>query len=266
MDFPRTSSESADSADYYRAALAQLQSHSWTLENYERQRRVRLHRGDVVTAIICLGCAILTLEPATNQWLKASSVGQFFASVQVEQSALGVRSEPQPNSLQKPVPSAGGEIKFANPHPGARITSRFAPCKKPDKSDCRIHPVTEEEKSHTGLDLSIARGAPILAAADGVVVYTVTNCRESGTPQSMDCGGGYGNFIEIQHEAGYSTLYAHLQNVYVSKGMNVVAEQAIGTEGSTGQSSGAHLHFEIRNGLEALDPLKYFPNTWKDWK
>lgn len=254
MDFPSKSDESAGD---YTAALAQFQSHSRTLENYERQRRVRLHRGDGVTALICLVCAIATLEPATNQWLKASPVGQFFASVQVEQLAP---------IAQKPVSSSGGEIKFSNPHPGARITSRFAPCKNPDKSDCRIHPTTKEEKKHTGLDLSIARGAPILAAADGVVVYTVTSCRESSTPQSMDCGGGYGNFIEIQHDSGYSTLYAHLQNVYVSKGMNVVAGQAIGTEGSTGQSSGAHLHFEIRQGLEALDPLKYFPNTWKDWK
>lgn len=165
----------------------------------------------------------------------------------------------------KPEQKSG--IKFSNPHPGARITSRYAPCRNPDKSDCRIHPVTEEEKEHTGLDLSIAIGAPILAAADGEVVFTVADCVQGTSAEIRSCGGGYGNFVEIKHDNGYSTLYAHLHTVNVQKGMRVVAEQVIGTEGSTGQSSGGHLHFEIRKGVEHFDPLKYFPeNTWKNWK
>lgn len=250
--------DSTRTPDDYRAAIAQLESNTRIIQNYQQARAVRLQRGDVLTAAICLGCAIAALEPATNQWLKASPLGQFFASAQVEQVSADQKEV-------KPEPQTSG-INFSNPHPGARITSRYAPCKKPDKSDCRIHPVTEEEKKHTGLDLSIAIGAPILAAADGEVVYTVANCFQGTSSKARSCGGGYGNFIEIKHAEDYSTLYAHLQNVYVQQGSKVVAGQVIGTEGSTGQSSGGHLHFEIRDGLEPIDPLKYFPNTWKDWK
>lgn len=251
MDFLRT-----PTTDYYDA-IAQLQSNSRIIQDYQQARRVRRHRGDVVTAVVCLGCALATLEPATNQWLKASPVGQFFASVKVEQQA---QEEVKPEQKTS-------EIKFSNPHPGARITSRYAPCRNQDKSDCRIHPVTEETKQHTGLDLSIAIGAPILAAADGVVVYTVENCFQGTSSQARNCGGGYGNFVEIQHEYGYSTLYAHLHTVQVQKGMQVTAGQVIGTEGSTGESSGGHLHFEMRRGLDHFDPLDFFPkNTWKNWR
>lgn len=97
---------------------------------------------------------------------------------------------------------------------------------------------------HKGLDIS-NRAAPGIAAADGGRVIV------AGWPD----GWGYGNRVVIDHGNGYQTLYAHLAKIYVSAGQSVSRGQVIGQMGSTGRSSGIHLHFEvIRNGVY-LDPL-----------
>jgi len=96
---------------------------------------------------------------------------------------------------------------------------------------------------HYGIDIGNKRGTPIVAAASGVVTKVLSSCKEGNS----SCGGRYGNYVLIQHPNGTSTMYAHLNNVSVSVGVSVSQGQNIGTLGSTGRSTGPHLHFEVRN-------------------
>lgn len=96
---------------------------------------------------------------------------------------------------------------------------------------------------HYGVDIGNKRGTPIVAAASGTVIKTVSYCVEG----KSSCGGRYGNYVEILHSNGTKTFYAHLSKVSVSVGQSVSQGQQIGTMGSTGRSTGSHLHFEIEN-------------------
>ena len=99
---------------------------------------------------------------------------------------------------------------------------------------------------HAGIDIAAPIGTPILAAASGVVDYSSWN------------DGGYGNMIDIRHADGTITRYAHMNELYVKEGQTVDQGQTIGAMGSTGFSTGPHLHFEIRpNGGSAIDPMSF---------
>ena len=105
---------------------------------------------------------------------------------------------------------------------------------------------------HTGLDVGVGLGTPVSAAADGVVVLAGTNV----------VGGrvvGYGTYVVIAHGGGLYTLYGHLSRLGVATGDRVRAGQVIGLSGSTGNSTGPHLHFEVRVGSEPVDPQPYLP-------
>jgi len=105
---------------------------------------------------------------------------------------------------------------------------------------------TSFERWHTGIDLTSRSGRNIFASASG---------RVSGVYRGW--GGGYGNHIIISHGDGYSTLYGHLSQINVSSGQWVNQGQVIGIMGSTGWSTGVHLHFEIRKNGAAQNPLQY---------
>ena len=126
---------------------------------------------------------------------------------------------------------------FVLPITGAAISSGFG---------WRVHPITGERKLHKGVDFAAPTGAPIFAAADGIVTY-------AGWTDD-----GYGNVVELSHDNGAITLYAHTNKVYVSKGQVINKGQAIAEVGSTGRSTGPHLHFEIQpDGRTAVDPMDY---------
>lgn len=101
--------------------------------------------------------------------------------------------------------------------------------------------------THYGIDIVADGGAPVYAAADGIA-YVV----------SGEFFYGYGNAVIIQHDGGYFTLYAHADSIHVQDGEKVTAGQHIADVGNTGFSTGYHLHFEVREGAEAVDPMKYF--------
>ncbi|MDX2255975.1 MAG: peptidoglycan DD-metalloendopeptidase family protein [Pseudanabaenaceae cyanobacterium bins.39] len=110
----------------------------------------------------------------------------------------------------------------------------------------RIHPITGEKRLHKGVDFAAPTGTPIFAAADGIVT-------DAGWTED-----GYGNIVELKHEDGSVTLYAHTNKVYVSKGQVVKQGQAIAEVGSTGRSTGPHLHFELQpDGHTPVDPMDY---------
>jgi murein DD-endopeptidase MepM/ murein hydrolase activator NlpD len=108
----------------------------------------------------------------------------------------------------------------------------------------------EDEENHTGIDFVAPYGTDVFAAADG----TVTLCRISRTV-------GYGNEIVINHSFGYSTRYAHLQEILINEGDMVKRGQLIGRVGSSGRSTGPHLHYEVRYENRAVNPITYFTSN-----
>ena len=117
-----------------------------------------------------------------------------------------------------------------------RITNYFGPAE---------HPFTHTWYLHKGIDIGYGFGKPILAAANGKVV-------ERGYEPL-----GFGNYFIIRHNYGFITKYAHLNDVYVDEGDIVTQGQVVGAMGSTGLSTGPHLHFEVRIGSQVVDPEKF---------
>ena len=112
----------------------------------------------------------------------------------------------------------------------------------------RIDPVYKTVKFHPGLDFSAPQGTPIYATAEGTV-QTAGNL-----------GNGYGNHIVIQHGYSYSTLYGHMSRIKAKRGQRVQRGEVIGYVGSTGKSTGSHLHYEVFKGRKRLDPIYFFYN------
>ncbi|MBX3022339.1 MAG: M23 family metallopeptidase [Bdellovibrionales bacterium] len=100
-------------------------------------------------------------------------------------------------------------------------------------------------RPHQGLDLGGAMGAPILAAHEGVVIYTGRDFR------------GFGNMVLIEYDRRWATLYGHLSQIGVREGQTVLPGDVIGKMGRTGRASGVHLHFELMKNRLPVDPLPY---------
>lgn len=112
----------------------------------------------------------------------------------------------------------------------------------------RVDPISGEVKTHGGTDIAAPLGTPILAAADGVVVTATWH-------------NSYGYYVKIKHDDTYSTLYAHCSALHVSAGQTVKQGQVIADCGSTGYSTGPHLHYEvIQNGVRVNALLFYIAN------
>ena len=131
------------------------------------------------------------------------------------------------------------ETGYLWPLPGCyRLSSQFG---------YRIHPITGVAHSHTGIDIPASGGTPILAAKSGQVVTSAYHY-------------SYGNYVVIDHGNGNSTLYAHMSSRAVSEGQMVTQGQVIGYVGTTGSSTGNHLHFEVRDNYTRVDPESKFPS------
>ncbi|MBO4450359.1 MAG: peptidoglycan DD-metalloendopeptidase family protein [Clostridiales bacterium] len=135
--------------------------------------------------------------------------------------------------------------KFRWPTYNHQVTSEYG---------YRIHPVYQDKRFHSGIDIASGYGAAIMAAGDGVVILV------SKPVQGQNTGGsGYGNYCIIDHGGGYTTLYGHARSIYVKVGQKVKAGKKIGEVGSTGTSTGSHLHFEVRKNGTPVNPLRYLP-------
>jgi murein DD-endopeptidase MepM/ murein hydrolase activator NlpD len=129
-----------------------------------------------------------------------------------------------------------GALPFGRPMPGeVELTSGFG---------YRIDPFTRGPAMHTGLDFRAEFGAPVRASGAGQVI-------------AAEYAGGYGNMVEIDHGNGVSTRYGHLSSIAVSPGDTVEAGAILGRAGSTGRSTGPHLHYETRIDGEAVDPQRF---------
>ncbi|MBO5454573.1 MAG: peptidoglycan DD-metalloendopeptidase family protein [Clostridia bacterium] len=141
-------------------------------------------------------------------------------------------SEPVKNIIKvgtKPKPKTAATGRFMRPISGGYVSSAFG---------------SRSRGYHTGIDYALSYGSPIYAA-------------DGGTVTSAGWGGGYGYMIKINHGNGYETLYAHCSKLAVKSGTKVAKGQVIAYVGSTGNSTGPHLHFEIRKNGSYLNPAKY---------
>jgi murein DD-endopeptidase MepM/ murein hydrolase activator NlpD len=144
-----------------------------------------------------------------------------------------------------PFPTSAGhstKYRFIWPNPTGVITQGFGP------STLAFEPsFAGFSHFHTGVDVAAPQGTPILAADDGVVALV-----GMGTT-------GYGNYVVLAHAGGVTTLYGHLLAATVKQGDRIKQGQVIGLEGSTGNSTGPHVHFEVRINSQPVNPLSYLP-------
>ena len=162
---------------------------------------------------------------------------------EIEQAATATPT-PVPVITTAPATSTTGQLQW--PTWSRSVGSEFG---------YRIHPIYGDQRFHNGIDIENGFGDTICAAASGTVSYVEYPC-----PNSNTGGSGYGNYLIIDHGNGLCTLYAHCQSITVNSGDYVSCGQAIGTVGSTGGSTGAHLHFEVRSGGPwgtPVDPRAY---------
>ena len=139
------------------------------------------------------------------------------------------------------------QYRFIWPIPTATLTQPFGP-----SAFWFEPPYGGYPHFHTGIDISAASGTPVLAADDGVVLL-------AGASVVNGVLVGYGNYVVIAHTGGLTTLYGHLLGISVHVGDRVSQGQMIGAEGSTGNSTGAHLHFELRQNNAPIDPAPLLP-------
>lgn len=179
-------------------------------------------RGTSITKTILVTLAIAQLVQPIWMPIENSPPARFISKVFVPTSS------PAPN---KPKPK---KLSFVLPGSG-RITSGY--------SHARQHPKIGKVRPHWGIDIAARTGDPVRAAEDGTVSF-------SGVK------GGYGNTVQINHGNGWGTLYAHNSRNLVKKGDKVIKGRQIAEAGSTGLSTGPHIHFEVRRGGVPIDPLK----------
>lgn len=117
----------------------------------------------------------------------------------------------------------------------------------------RVHPIYNIKKFHYGLDFTAPIGTPIYATGDGIIEYSILSTDKLSR--------GYGNLIIIDHEYGYKTLYAHLSRFNIKKGDKIERGKIIGYVGSSGLSTGPHLHYEVIKDGKKVNPINYLFNS-----
>jgi murein DD-endopeptidase MepM/ murein hydrolase activator NlpD len=174
--------------------------------------------------------AIMAAEDEANDY-----IDQLVAELEAEKAAAAAAAAAAANANVSSSANANGSFLW----PVASyvyVSSRFG---------LRIHPITGVQKTHTGMDIASNQGTAVYASDGGTVTLAGWN-------------GGYGNCIMIDHGNGYVTLYGHLSAINVSQGQTVSQGETIGLVGSTGNSTGPHLHFEVLQNGTRIDPEQFF--------
>ncbi|WP_088890658.1 peptidoglycan DD-metalloendopeptidase family protein [Leptolyngbya ohadii] len=222
-----------------RTALAELQKAAMAIERQRRQ--VEGQRNQV---------ALLTQElqaQKTEYQAQAASQQELINRLRQDRQALEAAEEQLARDSRnlailiqrlaggdRSRPAIIGTGQMGYPSIG-EITSSFG---------YRIHPILGYKRFHAGIDFGADTGSPIYAADSGVVLFA-------------GWYGGYGQSVIIDHGNSLTTLYAHASELYVSEGQSIQQGQVIAAIGSTGLSTGPHLHFEVRQNGEPVDPLNY---------
>ena len=198
--------------------------------------RLESDRRSYVAMVQTLEADSLNLEEELRRIAAEERAAQLAAERQAARDAAAAAARvaaaaPPPAPDPPAAPSTGAMVWPAN----GPVTSDFG---------WRTHPIFGTRRFHAGIDIGAGYGVPIVAAQDGVVV--------SAGPY-----GGYGNAVALDHGGGLATFYAHQASVAVSSGESVSQGQVIGYVGSTGYSTGPHLHFEVRVNGSPTDPMQY---------
>ncbi len=211
----------------------------------EQDSQIRLLAGlDAVDQEILqagIGGPGLTTLDAHPLWQFDSAVGKDAFAVEYDLSALERRARMLAASLSEAMDSLQSHRDLLESTPSilpvtGAITSRF--------TNSRMHPILHRALPHEGVDISAPHGSPILAAAKGTVVYA-----------GWLVGLGY--TVEIDHGYGYLTRYGHASKILVRRGQRVKRGEVIAQVGSTGISTSPHLHYEVRIGGRAVNPMNY---------
>ena len=225
-----------------RHVLDDLKQRKAKVENYQVQ--VKQKTAEVAT---WKWQAALVHERTNNQRVvvakQLTSVRDEQAGLEAELDALERDSAAVESMLRRMETTVAGRRRYHTVYAGGlggmlpvdgRITSPFG---------WRIHPITHMRRLHTGVDIAAPYGTPIHATGGGEVIYAGWR-------------GGYGNAVIIDHGGGRATLYGHMSSIAVATGQVVAKEQVIGHVGSTGVSTGPHVHYELRiNGVPVAPPL-----------
>ncbi|WP_301750930.1 M23 family metallopeptidase [uncultured Erythrobacter sp.] len=153
----------------------------------------------------------------------------------MERTSPTFGSSAEVTAYSSPIPQRAVSVPSRMPLEGASLTSGFG---------MRTHPVLGGRRAHAGIDLAAPTGTPVYATADGVI-------------GRADWYSSYGLYISINHGAAMETRYAHLSRLAVAAGDNVKKGDLIGYVGSTGRSTGPHLHYEVRVEGLAVNPIPY---------
>jgi len=174
------------------------------------------------------------VEKEQKKEQKAEQKTEPKAEPQKEQQAEPKKEQPKTEPKKEDTKTGNNNIPSGKPCTYTRISSPFGE---------RIHPVYGRKSFHKGVDLAAPNGTPIYATADGIVAFAgVCN--------------GYGNFIKLNHQNGYKTGYAHMSRMVVKTNDKVKKGDLIGYVGSTGTSTGNHLHYEVYYNDQVTDPAK----------
>jgi murein DD-endopeptidase MepM/ murein hydrolase activator NlpD len=190
---------------------------------------------------------VIFVPPPLTQSIKGQPAPQPLPAAKIEPAASATPAQPV-----KPIPAANG----GNQSPVASIYPLTNPAPITSRFGWRTHPLTGNRRFHSGLDIAAPSGSPVVATGAGTVI-------------SAGWNGGYGKAVIIQHSDTQQTLYGHLSEVSVQAGQTIAQGTVIGLVGSTGNSTGPHLHFESRmpniaGVWSAVDPtqeIKYAVDT-----
>ena len=179
--------------------------------------------------------AALSVAATSSSTVHTGSVDEEFSSLFTSWEDLEAGGRVTMAGDVMAAPKVAIAVPSRMPVDGVTLTSGYG---------MRNHPILRQRRQHNGVDLAAPSGTPVFATADGMV----------GMAQYYS---SYGNYVQIEHGGAMQTRYAHLSSYTVSEGENVSKGDLIGYVGSTGRSTGPHLHYEVRVEGEAVNPIPY---------
>jgi len=232
--------EQVKQRDLLNSELAQLRALQAQQEASMAQLQVKIYQTQV--ELSRLNTQSTQLAQAVTDMLQQQQDAIISAAMQAVWTQVQLWA--QSNDVGQ-IPASSGhstKYRFIWPEPQAQVSQPFGP-----STFWFEPPYGKYPHFHTGIDLVEPFGSPVFAADDGVVALVGSS------------GGGYGNYVVIAHSGGLDTLYGHLATALVKVGQTVTQGTPVGLEGSTGNSTGAHLHFELRINQAPINPAPYLP-------
>jgi len=184
--------------------------------------------------------------------LKTLPEGELIRRLRLKMDKLKIDITAQSGSYENLKTLIRGKEDFVNSLPAIQPVANKDLTRMASGFGYRIDPFYRTSTFHAGMDFTADIGTEVYATGDGVVM------------KSMNDGWGYGNHVIIDHGFGYTTLYGHLSRIVAQPGQRVKRGQLIGNVGSTGRSTGPHLHYEVRRGGNPLNPAFFYHNDLTD--